>query len=87
MSWTMRRKVIEEASVGLCLMVPKTLWSRLPRPGAGLMARVNGVRRRLHVASVPCLCRGQEKPHEHRFLKLPAAARHHLGDFVVIEMS
>ena len=38
-------KVISREALGLCLMLPKTLWGRLPEAGARLVAVVNDARR------------------------------------------
>ena len=82
-----QRKAHVEEPVGLCVLVPKTLWSRLARPGAVVTARVNGAQRRLRVAGVQCTCRGPDRPHEHRFLVLPAAAGLRAGEAVRVELA
>ena len=79
-----RRKVLLREDFGLCVLWPKTAWGRAPQPGDSFAADVDGVRRRLRVHSETCTCQGPEKPHEHRYLTLPASTGLQPGQTCVI---
>lgn len=74
MATQVRRKVLQRADFGLCVLWPKTAWEKVPQPGGSFMAAVDGARRRLGVVSEQCTCQGPHSPHEHRYLTLPASA-------------
>ncbi|HOZ49271.1 MAG TPA: hypothetical protein PLO37_25255 [Candidatus Hydrogenedentes bacterium] len=80
-----KRRVLNHETFGLCVCWPKTEWAAVPEAGGAFSASVNGARRRLTVASEPCNCRG-DKPHEHRFLVLPASCGLAPGDYAGIEV-
>lgn len=63
------RKVLERDDFGLCVLLPKTEWSKLPESGPA-RAKVDGQMRRVTVQVEKCNCRGTGW-HEHRFLSLP----------------
>ena len=66
------RKVLERDDFGLCVLLPKTEWSRLPESGPA-QVEIDGKRRQVTVQVEKCNCRGNGW-HEHRFLSLPRAA-------------
>ena len=67
-----RRKVLERDDFGLCVLLPKTEWSRLPDSGPARVG-IDGKARRVTVQVEKCNCRGRGW-HEHRFLSLPRTA-------------
>jgi hypothetical protein len=81
----MKRKVLRHDVFGLCVLLPKTHWSKMPPPGKAFFAAVAGKRTRLRVASEACNCRG-DKPHEHRFLVLPRSSNARRGESIVIDL-
>jgi len=66
------RKVLERDDFGLCVLLPKTEWSRLPKSGTARV-EIDGTPRRVTVQIEKCNCRGTGW-HEHRFLSLPRTA-------------
>lgn len=66
------RKVLRRDDFGLCVLLPKQEWGRLPVAGPAWV-EVNGRRRRAAVVSERCNCTGKGW-HEHRFLTLPRSA-------------
>jgi len=66
------RKVLERDDFGLCVLVPKTEWSRLPDSGPARV-HVDGKMRQVTVQVEKCNCRGTGW-HQHRFLSLPRTA-------------
>jgi hypothetical protein len=85
MATKLRRKVLLRDDFGLCVLLPKTLWAKVPEPGNAFVATVDGERRRLRVESEPCSCRGHV-PHEHRFLKLPTSMAARPNSAVMLEV-
>ncbi len=67
------RKVLQRDDFGLCLLLPKTVWSHLPASGPARVT-VDGTVRRVTVQTEQRNCQG-DGWHEHRFLSLPASAK------------
>lgn len=78
------RKVLQREDFGLCVLLPKTEWARLPDSGSATVS-VDGERRRVVVQSEACNCRGTGW-HEHRFLSLPATVGVRPGQRVAIAL-
>jgi|GEM_PF-2372523 len=66
---TIHRKVLQHDDFGLCVLLPKTEWAKLPSEGKAAVT-VNGRKRTVTVRVEECNCRGVGR-HEHRFLSLP----------------
>lgn len=76
------RKVLHRDDFGLCVLLPKTEWTRLPERGAARVL-VDGTPCCVTVCVEACDCRG-ESPHQHRFLSLPDVSGLELGSRVMI---
>jgi alkylated DNA nucleotide flippase Atl1 len=68
----MERKVLAHADFGLCVLLPKTEWGKVPESGPATVD-INGAPRRVVVQVERCNCQG-DGWHQHRFLSLPRAA-------------
>jgi len=79
------RKVLRHDAFGLCVLLPKDKWSKLPDAGR-VSVGVNGTLRRATVRAERCNCRG-EGWHQHRFLSLPRSAGLAAGDRVRIRIA
>jgi alkylated DNA nucleotide flippase Atl1 len=66
------RRVLRREDFGLCVLVPKQEWPKLP-DAVQVRAEVNGRARRAIVRTERCNCAGKGW-HEHRFLSLPRSA-------------
>jgi len=77
-----QRKVLKRGGFGLCVLLPKTDWTKLPGDGAARVL-VDGKKRRVTVQVERCNCQGTGW-HEHRFLSLPKSAGVKEGDRVTI---
>ncbi|MFP4106664.1 MAG: hypothetical protein ACLFVU_11315 [Phycisphaerae bacterium] len=85
MGKTIKRKVLKRDDIGLCVLLPKTEWSRVPPPGGSFTGRVNGTERTIHVVGEQCTCGGRPV-HEHRYLQLPKSVTLTPNDQAVVEL-
>ena len=76
------RRVLRHDEFGLCVLLPKTAWHKLPNGGPARVG-VNGKDQRVVIRAERCNCRG-DGWHEHRFVSFQRTARVGKGDEVRI---
>lgn len=76
------RKVMKRDDFGLCVLLPKTEWKKLPDRGSAQII-VNGKKQRVVVQVEQCNCQG-DGWHEHRFLSLPRTVGATVGERVQV---
>jgi hypothetical protein len=80
----MVRKVLSHDEFGLCVLLPKTAWDKLPSQGPARVG-VNGKNQSVVIHAERCNCRG-DGWHEHRFVSFQSAAHVGQGDQVRISL-
>jgi hypothetical protein len=80
----MLRKVLSRADFGLCVLLPKTEWEKLPKRGSAQVG-VNGEKQRVVVQVERCNCQG-DGWHQHRFLSFNAKSGIEEGERVKISL-
>jgi hypothetical protein len=78
------RKVLRRDDFGLCVLLPKTEWNKLPGCGPALVG-VNGKRQRVVIQVQRCNCQG-EGWHEHRFASFQRTTRVEEGERVSLAL-
>ncbi|MBN1611191.1 MAG: hypothetical protein JW940_31450 [Polyangiaceae bacterium] len=78
------RRVLSRDDFGLCVLLPKTAWNKLPSKGAAQVG-VNGRSQRVVVRTERCNCQG-DGWHQHRFLSFQRGARIDEGERVRISL-
>lgn len=82
---TLKRKVLDHARFGLCVLVPKGAWNRLRPDGRKMAVLINGRKRCSAVRTETCRCRGKGR-HEHRFLTVSRAVGAQPGETVTVDL-
>ena len=81
----MVRKVLKHRDFGLCVLLPKTEWPKLPERGTAIVT-INGEPCRVVVQADECNCQGKGW-HEHRFLSLPGTVKLRENECITITFS
>ena len=78
------RKVLGCDDGGLCVLLPKTEWKKLPDKGPAQI-RVQGRKLRVFVRAERCNCQG-DGWHEHRFLSFTRTTKVQVGERITISL-
>ena len=65
------RKITADEAMDGYLLIEKAWLKKLPAPGTPFQLKLGNSHLKVQIASMPCTCRGPDKPHEHYKLNLP----------------